>query len=170
MLQLGMIGWAATTNAYNEAITTLNGRANNYLNSKVAKSARSIGSNPLNPSAENLEVWDCGSNKPRKGDNNYLEDYNQLQKLNLINIGTSYWFASRWGTSDNRGKIGLYLWTANGKLIEPNYCGAATCGCVGSEKFGFFFSTNSTGYGYIRCCRSYAWIKTCFCVKTRNFS
>lgn len=43
--------------AYNNAITTLNTRANAYLNTNYASSARCVGSVPNNPYAESSEYY-----------------------------------------------------------------------------------------------------------------
>lgn len=86
-------------NRYNGAITTLNSAANNYLNTNYAISARSVGTIPDNPSADTA-YYSFPSNynvsyNLRAEDTNYLTDYNQLKKLNLLKADQGYYLASR---------------------------------------------------------------------------
>ncbi len=91
---------------YNNAIKILNEKATEYLNETYATSARCVGSVPNNPSSEPSGYFYCNSNqsswvkestngKLKKTDTNYVTDYNQMEKLNILDINKEYWLASR---------------------------------------------------------------------------
>ena len=82
--------------SYNNAISTLNAIAQNYLNTDLAEGARCVGSNPINPLSEgSIRSYD----KIKEIDNNYQTDYTQLQNINVAPFSDStydyYWLASR---------------------------------------------------------------------------
>ena len=95
-VSLGIVNLSGR-NAYNNAITTLNNTARTYLNTTYATDVRCVGSNPTNKNAENTSSLGLnGINTGCKGpDSNYLEDYNRLQELSMINIFSHYFMASR---------------------------------------------------------------------------
>ena len=106
-------------NAYNSAITNLNSRASQYLNTTYASSARSVGSVPNNPSAEGAmytggsESWMSSYNGTLRGiDTHYETDYDQMTNLGIANIGTEYWLASRNVNS---------LWIGGGDTAEYDF-------------------------------------------------
>lgn len=95
-------------NSYNSAITTLNSRAEAYLNPTYASSARSVGSVPNNPNDEPgmykvirdyMEDYD---EEFKDEDRNYEIDFNQMKTLGIQDIDRNYWLASRTLTSNLR--------------------------------------------------------------------
>ena len=88
--------------SYNNAISTLNTRANAYLNTTYASSARCVGSVPNNPSSEasgyftsNESYMSSYNGTFKNMDTNYEKDWNQMNALNIYNIDKDYWLASR---------------------------------------------------------------------------
>lgn len=88
--------------SYNNAISTLNSRAEKYLNTTYASSARCVGSVPNNPDSEsgmyrnNDDYMQDYTGTLKDMDDNYTTDYNQMQSLGLSNINADYWLASRY--------------------------------------------------------------------------
>ena len=90
-------------NSYNNAINTLNSRANAYNNTLYSDKARCVGSVPNNPSSESemfvLDTyysWFASFNgKFRDEDNNYETDWNQMSMLGIQILEQQYWLASR---------------------------------------------------------------------------
>jgi len=88
--------------SYNSAIETLNNEAMTYLNTNYATDARCVGSLPSDKTFEgeekdsseytNFNKTNYGSIKGK--DENYIEDYTQMQKLGIIGK-ECVWFASR---------------------------------------------------------------------------
>ena len=91
----------ASANSYNNAITTLNNTAANYLNTTYATSARNVGSIPNNKNSESTTYTTYtnqynGSTYSFRGqDNNYVTDWNQMGTLGIRSTGTNYWLSSR---------------------------------------------------------------------------
>ena len=79
---------------YNTAISILNNKARNYLNTMYATDARCIGSEPDNPDYDGASYDDQTGLKT--SDNNYLTDYNKIEELGVNNINSPYWLASRY--------------------------------------------------------------------------
>ncbi len=129
-------GWQVMANAYNSAISTLNTRANAYLNTTYASGARCVGSVPNNPSSESNEYYKYGLNTSpsiRKEDSNYQADYNQMNSLQITNINSQYWLASRayWKhTGSYPYTAGCRYITTNGGLFTPK---SSTITITGSE-------------------------------------
>ena len=88
-------------NSYNNAITTLNSKANEYNNSNYSTRARSVGSVPNNINSQSSMYTSSDSwfakynNKFRNTDNNYLTDWNKMKELGIENLNNAYWLASR---------------------------------------------------------------------------
>lgn len=87
---------------YNDSISILNTKARTYLNKSIASDARSIGSIPDNPDFESNTYFNSTESYLsaynglfKDADNNKEEDEEQLEKLGIENIKTTYWFASR---------------------------------------------------------------------------
>ena len=100
--------------AYNNALGILYNKAQEYLNTTYAESARCIGSNPANPEWDTTEN-EAGYYTMNPGDDNYNYDIanygwggilkngddnadidnQQLEELNIKRIGKEYWLASR---------------------------------------------------------------------------
>ena len=87
---------------YNDGIKMLNEECEKYINSKYATDARSVGSVPDNKNYQTpgyytrSESWftQSLSNIFRNSDNNYTTDMNQIKKLKIESITSSYWLAS----------------------------------------------------------------------------
>ena len=102
---LGNSNFNISRNSYNEAILTLNAKAEEYLNTKYATDARCVGSVPDNKNAESKEYYISNYNYMKNynstfknGDTNYEKDYEQMNSnnLNILHLeGKFYWFASR---------------------------------------------------------------------------
>ena len=94
--------------SYNNAISTLNTIAQNYLNTDLADRARCIGSNPENPLSEGaIRSYD----KVKAIDTNYQTDYTQLNSINASSFSDNnyeyYWLASRGWVLDTNGRASL---------------------------------------------------------------
>lgn len=99
-LTLGTEGNAGIFSDYNNAISILNGKANEYNNSTYSTRARCVGSVPNNPDydAAGMATSDYMyqySGSLKAGDSYYETDYNQMKALQIHNIGEKYWLASR---------------------------------------------------------------------------
>ncbi len=87
---------------YNSVIATLNQEAEKYRkkNDGIAEEARCVGSVPNNPSFDGAGIYNSSSiegvnNMFKSADNNYVEDWNQMNNLVIYNIGKQYFLASR---------------------------------------------------------------------------
>lgn len=99
-LTLGTEGSAGIFSDYNNAISILNGKANEYNNSAYSTRARCVGSVPNNPDYDAAgmatgEFMYQYSGSLKAGDSYYETDYNQMKALQIHNIGEKYWLASR---------------------------------------------------------------------------
>lgn len=87
-------------NSYNNVINFLNSKANYYNNAAYSTSARCVGSVPNNINyQEGMYHTEFGGEydeKFRGQDENYLTDYNQMNKLGISSIDKEYWLASRY--------------------------------------------------------------------------
>ena len=98
---LGGSEFYTAMDSYNNAITTLNAKAEEYINPTYASDARCVGSVPNNKNSEAEDSWYTSSGHTfvylRETDTNYETDYEQMgsENLNIANIGASYWLASR---------------------------------------------------------------------------
>ena len=109
--------WGSAT--YNNAISTLNEKAEAYLNTTYASKARSVGSIPNNPDYESGmytrdDTWFAERNGQYKDeDENYVADLTQMEALGIEIISNdSYWMASRivyTRTSDSEFGVRLVL-------------------------------------------------------------
>ena len=119
-------------NSYNNAISTLNTKANSYLNTTYASSARCVGSVPNNPSSESTTYFTANSSYTymssyngtfKKADKNYTSDWNQMKALNIYNLGKYYWLASRNVLSASYGSF-FYVRTVDsgGSLASFDFC------------------------------------------------
>ena len=148
-------------NSYNAAITNLNSRASQYLNTTYASSARSVGSVPNNPSNESgmytsSDAWQATvSGKIKDKDENYVTDYNKMVDLGIEDIGTKYWLASRfngefWNGQSSCG-FGITFMNAS-ELIGLDPIGAAANYpiCYMSEEPGTttpYYASDGATYG-----------------------
>ena len=91
----------ASADSYNNAITTLNNAATNYLNTTYATSARNVGSVPNNKNSQSTTYTTYTNERNgltyrfRGEDSNYVTDWNQMGTLGIRSTGTNYWLASR---------------------------------------------------------------------------
>jgi len=96
---LGSNNFDTSMNSYNNAITSLNAKAEEYRNAIYASDARCVGSVPNNKNAEsgnfNSEYDYMLSYTFRDTDTNYETDYNQMQTLGITTANSNYWLASR---------------------------------------------------------------------------
>mgnify|MGYP005780391817 CR=1 FL=1 len=121
--------------SYNNAVNTLNTKAEEYLNTTYASGARSVGSVPNNPDYAGdtmytkTDEWFADFNgefvNPGTSSNyNYVEDYEQMKDLKIEKIDKGYWFASnliRSSSTDVEFYVcHLYNYT-NGHNINTNY-------------------------------------------------
>ena len=96
----------ASADSYNNAITTLNNAATNYLNTTYATSARNVGSVPNNKNSESTTYTTYNNQyngltyRFRGQDSNYVTDWNQMGTLGIRSTGTNYWLSSRAETKD----------------------------------------------------------------------
>ena len=89
-------------NSYNSAINTLNSKAITYLNETYATDARCVGTVPNSKNSESTTYFSSSysfmssyNGKFKNADENYNADYNQMKRLGVLNIGYTYWLASR---------------------------------------------------------------------------
>ncbi|MEE0768254.1 MAG: hypothetical protein UIT70_00010 [Clostridia bacterium] len=109
---LGNSDFNTSKDSYNNAIKTLNTKAQQYLNTTYASGARCVGSVPNNPSAEASNYFTSSysymssyNGMLKNADTNYETDWNQMETLNIDETGYNYWLASRsiyssYGTTD----------------------------------------------------------------------
>ena len=90
-------------NSYNNAISTLNNATSKYINTTYVDKARSVGSDPSNPTSDNPGYftssysWFSNYNRKFKNtDTHYETDYNQMKALTIHDIDQNYWLASRY--------------------------------------------------------------------------
>ena len=95
---------------YNEIITTLNQKSNNYLNPAYASKSRSVGTVPDNPSYDEASMFTLNSSwfskynkRLKNSDSNYLEDYNQMESIGIRAINKRYLLGSRYAGSGDLG-------------------------------------------------------------------
>ena len=86
----------------NNLISNLNSKANNYLNTTYASSARCVGSVPNNANYDyvsmiyNSSYWFSNYNGKIKDENDNIDiDFDQMDSLGIAGIGVDYWMASR---------------------------------------------------------------------------
>ena len=122
-VDLGSSNVNTAINSYNNAITTLNSAADGYKNTTYSTMGRCVGSVPNNPNYDAAgmyiftEFTSSYSGRLKDADNNYLTDYNQMEKINNENeengirrIDKDYWLASRQlygGDSEREANFGL---------------------------------------------------------------
>ena len=77
---------------YNNYLSTLYEKVQEYLNETYVSSVRSVGSKPDDPD------WDTDEKNGslKIGDNNYKTDYDQMDILQILKSNNEYWLASRY--------------------------------------------------------------------------
>ena len=129
-------------NSYNNAISTLNSAAGAYNNSDYS-TARCVGSNPTNPSAEagyftSSESYMSAYNGQLKDtDTNYETDYNQMESLEINDIADEYWLASRRVNSfSNFSDFWVRFVYPDGRVGNCTFCHVLSdgdTGCTGAD-------------------------------------
>ena len=125
-------------NSYNNAISTLNSAAGAYNNSDYS-TARCVGSNPTNPSAEAgyytfTKFSSSYSGKLKDTDTNCETDYNQMESLEINDIYDGYWLASRSVTSGINGSgFRVRYVFAGGRVGYNNLCSVYSNGATGAN-------------------------------------
>ena len=89
-------------NSYNNAISTLNNATSKYINTTYADEARSVGSDPSNPTSDNPGYFTSSysymssyNGQFKNTDTHYETDYDQMGTLGIRDIDKNYWLASR---------------------------------------------------------------------------
>lgn len=139
--------------SFNNAIIRLNDKAEEYRNSKLTSqgNARCLGSNPNNPANESdyftgsyeyLTKFNINGTL-RDTDNNYNEDWLQLEKIKArafrdTSIATTYWLASRNVHCTEGGTNFMVRFSSN--------AGALNSGSVNLSRLVLFYS-NGEYYG-----------------------
>ena len=152
-LALGGDTWATAMDSYNNAISTLNQRAEKYATSSpYAIDGRCVGSVPTvdadgkfnAKNTENVGPADLqfttsveGANNLKAEDTNYTADKAAMEAADLMGINSWYWLASREPTSSS---------TNFGCYVRIVYIG----GGMGSEGLCSVRSDNSTNSNYTR--------------------
>ena len=134
---LGSSDFETAKASYNNAITTLNTKAQQYLNTTYASSARCVGSNPSNPSSESgyfKGTYDYLGKNGWNGvfkntDTNYETDCNQMETLNINKISTYYWLASRSVNSNSSSTyFNVRTVSYSGSWYDNALCGVHSLG------------------------------------------
>lgn len=143
---LGSSDFNTSMASYNDAISTLNKKAREYNNYTYSADARCVGSAPGNPDYDgpgmcnNQDPWFLNYNGQIKDeDKSYSTDYSKMENIHggILNIGTTYWLASRKLFSDPSYRTGyLYVYSidSTGTLISSRLC------------FLYLDTSNNTGY------------------------
>ncbi len=134
----GSDNFTKAMNSYNKAIETLNSKAKEYIDEEnenyalikdIVESARCVGSNPKNPSAQaGMHITQFSSTYSRKlrdTDENYSSDYTQMTTLGIAGISNSsyYWLASRYVNSrSNDSYFNVRDVSSSGGLYTSTLC------------------------------------------------
>ena len=123
-------------NSYNSAISTLNNATSKYINTTYVDKARSVGSDPSNPTTDNPGYFTSSysymssyNGKFKNQDTHYETDYNQMGTLGIRDIDEYYWLASRLVTSYSSGSY-FYVRsvTTSGNLNNDYLCSVNSFG------------------------------------------
>ena len=130
---LGNSDFNTAMDSYNNAITTLNVKAEEYLNTTYASDARCVGSVPNNKNAESgnfTSEYDYMSSYTFKdADTNYETDYNQMETLGITTADSSYWLASRQMSSyESTSGFSVRIVGSSGTLSNRGLCGVYSYG------------------------------------------
>ena len=117
-------------NSYNSAISTLNNATSKYINTTYVDKARSVGSDPSNPTTDNPGYFTSSysymssyNGKFKNQDTHYETDYNQMGTLGIRDIDEYYWLASRGVSStSSRSLFNVRYVNAGGDLYGYNLC------------------------------------------------
>ena len=126
---------------YNNAISTLNSKANEYNNSAYSTRARCVGSVPNNPDYDgagmvNSDSMDKYSGRLKAGDSYYETDYNQMKALGIHSIEEKYWLTSRYHTWDGPDHFFSVRYVAKAGAVKGDkYLCTYIWYSLGSSKF-----------------------------------
>lgn len=103
-------------NSYNNAISTLNNKAMEYLNTTYASDARCVGSVPNDKNSEAIDYYISEDSymSPynglfKNGDSNLRVDRSQMITLGISKIGKNYWLASRRASNEGGTANAFYI-------------------------------------------------------------
>ena len=139
---LGSSDFNTSRDSYNNAITTLNAKAENYLNTVYASDARCVGSIPDNKNAQSggysrADIWFIPySNMFINTDNNYKTDYNQISenKLDITETGKTYWLASHYVEINSDSNSFRIRSISNNELSDTSVCYVSADSSTRTEK------------------------------------
>lgn len=141
---------------YNTVIDTFNTTASTYYNDTYAQYVRCVGSIPNLPSYDaaglriNAHVTHYNG-KLKDIDNNYLTDYNQMLELQLNDIDTVYWLASRYANEEYQKNYD----SEKSTYISDNYIRTIDANGELSNARLFRFYTNLSYYSHKSYIKSY---------------
>ena len=148
--------------SYNNAIQTLNDKADKYRNSKYTDEggARCVGSVPGNPYSEASDYFTSSESYMssyngifKNTDNNYNEDWSQLETIGSRGItdtskSSYYWLSSRYVYSySSYGGFGVRYASSNGEWNDGDLC------FIGSRS-GTEYYSRSYGFRPVFCLKS----------------
>ena len=117
--------FTTAVNSYNSAVSTLNSKAMEYNNRLYSSYARSVGSNPKNPSKDDVGYFTSSESYMtdyngifKAKDNNYETDWNQMTKLDIENAGGYYWLATRNVESNSNRTFAYVQGVSSGGFYE----------------------------------------------------
>ena len=137
-------------NSINNAISMLNNKAMEYLNTQYASDARCVGSDPANKNSEATDYFSSDyeymkqyNGMFKNGDGNYRKDWFQMKDLGIEYYDKDYWIASRGIlSSENNANFGVIYTYRNDEKIYI-MVGNNTC----SIHYANGISSNSETYG-----------------------
>ena len=95
---------------YNNVISILNNATSKYVNTTYVDEARSVGSDPSNPTSDNpgyltssYSYMSSYNGQFKNQDTHYEADFNQMGTLGIQDIDEYYWLASRDGGAYSSG-------------------------------------------------------------------
>ena len=123
-------------NSYNNAISTLNNATSKYINTTYVDKARSVGSDPSNPTTDNPGYFTSSysymssyNGKFKNQDTHYETDYNQMGTLGIRDIDEYYWLASRYVSSGSSSSTFVVRYvSASGSLNYSGLCAVDSSG------------------------------------------
>lgn len=148
-------------NSINNAITMLNNKTMEYLNTQYASDARCVGSDPANKNSEATDYFSSDyeymkqyNGMFKNGDGNYNEDRFQMKDLGIEYYDKDYWLASRGIISENENQtyFGIVYTRKSDEIISTavgnNICSINYANSISSdsETYGLrpVFTLNNT--------------------------
>ena len=145
---LGDSDFNTSKDSYNDALKTLYNKAQDYLNTTYATSARCVGSKPDVPDWDTEEMIGTDDNDFyihmneynnifKRGDENYNIDWTQMETITKINIkdaSSDYWMASRFYYPSSTQDFGVWKVVLSSGLTREYLSSVAPWGGSGSGK------------------------------------